>query len=162
MEKKEKNIIYILTGILIIMVFCIVFVVVNYNFREYFSKEDKRDREFTKVENYIKNHEINIVSNSGNIIENITLPKDFQYTKDDINIGEILKEKSEFSKKSGYNFDDDLGKKVDIIYYKLEGNSNYLIALLDDKNILGLWIDKADKIKIATDQFLSVMKTMAT
>lgn len=164
MEKKDKNIIYILCGILIIVIFCIVFMVVNYNFRNYFSEEDKKEKEFAKVESYVKSHEINVVTSNENIIENVKLPKDFKYTNKNINVGEILKEKNEFSKRTGYNFEDDLGKKVDIIYYKLEGRKHYLIAFLDDKSIVGLWIDKAEnnENKIETEEFLNVMKTMAT
>lgn len=163
MDKKEKNTIYILSGILIIMVFCIVFIVVNINFKEYFSEEDKRYKEFSKVDSYIESHELNVIKNDENFIENIALPKNFQFTKNNVNIGDILKEKNEFSKKAGYNFEDDLGTKVDMIYYKMEGSSNYLIVLLANEKIIGIWIDKAEKNenKIVTEDFIKVMKSMA-
>lgn len=162
MDKREKNSVYILGGILIAMIFFIVFIVVSYNFKNYFNEEDKKDREFIKVENYVKNHEIDVRADSGKIIENIILPKDFNYNKSGSDIGEILKEKNEFSKKLGYDFEDDLGKSVDIVYYELEDDKNYLVAFLDGKSIVGLWIDKKENSNIGTEKLLNEIKIMST
>ncbi|MHC1684098.1 MAG: DUF4830 domain-containing protein [Clostridiaceae bacterium] len=163
MDKKEKNSIYILSGILIIMAFAIVFIVVNHGFKQYFSNQDKKDKEFAKVETYVKNKELNVVGSSS-IIENVTLPSSFVLNKDNVNIGEILKEKNEFSKKLGYDFSDDLGKKVDIIYYKLQEKNHYLIAFVNGDRIVGIWIDRLENLKnkIESEKFLNIMKTMAT
>jgi hypothetical protein len=101
------------------------------------------------MEKYLKDHGYTILTatGGGNLAgASIQLPKSFNEVVSGVEIGELLRQKNELSKKKNLDFSKYLGEKVSVMTWGLEGlanNPNGLNAffLIHEDQIVGVWFE---------------------
>lgn len=109
---------------------------------DYSNKEQLNDEE--NFSNYIMSKGYKIIINSG-IGAGIKIPSIFDEVKNEVNVGEIIKEGLEISKGEGLDFTQYLGEivKLRTLDVESEGENNTAIGLFDDGKMVGFWITKS-------------------
>lgn|GEM_PF-1755939 len=98
---------------------------------------------------YLKDHGYSIANSTGggNLAgAKIQLPNSFNAVINEVEIGELLKEKNELSKRNELDFSKYLGQKVSIMTWGLDVTANFpngsdVFFLLYDDNIVGVWFE---------------------
>ncbi|PRR82501.1 DUF4830 domain-containing protein [Clostridium vincentii] len=87
---------------------------------------------------FLKSKGYTLMSDSG-AEATIRLPKGFDEVRDDVNVGEILKEANELSKVEGLDFSSYLGKEVTLKAYGLENKEVQVVGIFYLGKIVGYW-----------------------
>jgi len=96
------------------------------------------------VQEFLKQKNLKTVVNSV-AMENIQLPIDFKVVKDNVKVGDLLRQRNQLSKQNGLEFSKYMGQKVKIYATGIdtgETKSNYEIVLFIAGNkVVGYWVD---------------------
>jgi hypothetical protein len=96
---------------------------------------------------FIESFGYKVMINSG-VAVGIKLPGDFNYKKDSIEIGKLLYERNQLSKKYSLDFSDYMGKKIYLLEYKMLYNDiskGYMVMLFDNEKMVGAWVDESNE-----------------
>lgn len=100
------------------------------------------------VYNFLNQKDLKIAINSW-AVEDIQLPDDFNFVKDSVNVGELLRQRNELSKQNNLDFSNYMGQKVKMYTAQIETGdpkSNYDVVLfIADNKVIGFWNDAGIK-----------------
>ena len=100
------------------------------------------------VYDFLKQKNLKIAMNSG-AAEDIQLPDDFNFVKDSVSVGELLRQRNELSKQNNLDFSNYMGQKVKMYTAQIETSdpkSNYDVVLfIADNKVIGFWNDAGIK-----------------
>lgn len=93
---------------------------------------------------FLEQNNLNISVNSA-ASDDILLPSDFKVVKDGINVGDLLKQRNELSKKNNLDFSAYMGQKVRMFTSEIKTDNSksnyYIVTLISGNKVVGHWID---------------------
>ena len=100
------------------------------------------------VRDFLEQKDLKVVVNS-RANENIQLPSNFEYVKDGVNVGKLLKQRNELSKQHNLDFSKYMGQKVEMHTAAIETgdpDTYYDVVLfVAEKKVVGFWVDAGMK-----------------